>query len=217
MDQRIELLARRVDRLERSNRLSRILSIVAFGSLVAITQVPVLSATVQGVVAAHEFHLVSGSGQLEATLGSGPAGGALTFFDRTGARTVLVGMGPFGNWAGLTAFDANAALPGGSGIVRAHWGLSNSVGPTEFFKDESSMTRAVLFKSGANGQGLGYRLEFNDSANKLLTRVGESPDDQAAGLFLFDGNALLSGTGAVRGDWNIAATGGGTIAEDYLD
>src|SRR5579863_3223223 len=118
----LRALTRRVDRLERSNRMLKIVSLVALAAVIVATRIPITSAGPSGVINALQYNLYSRSGTLLATLGTNTSGfPSLTFFDATGKRLTQVGEADNGKGAGVYGFDNNAVLPG-KGVTRASFG-----------------------------------------------------------------------------------------------
>ena len=61
---------------------------------------------------------------------------------------------------------------------------------------------------GVNATGI-PSLTFYDANGKPLTQVGEGGQGKSAGLYAFDGDTLLAGTGMMRASLGVSAAGAG--------
>lgn len=228
MDARIDDLTARVSHLERTNRVMKVVYALGIAVAFASSQLPNLSAAPPPkTVTAQKFNLVNAAGFTLATLGGDANGGNLTFYDSQANKTVALGMGPTANHAGLTAFDGNLILPANdTPRVRAEWGLSNAVGPTESFMDFNGVPRAVF---SPNALDIDDALTFYDSDGDRVLQVGAHDDafgdTLGFGLRVFDGNNMAAGVGLVgivRAAWGIAGPGSefegiGSLVRDAQD
>ena len=159
----LRALTRRADHLERSNRMLKIVSLVALAAVIATSRIPITSAGQSGIINALQFNLFSRSGPLLATLGANTSGfPSLAFFDAAGKRLTQVGEADNGKGAGIFGFDGNALLPG-KGVQRAGFGVS------------------TVAAGGGESDGSGIaRIE-----------TGITSDSSSSGLTLYDAKSVL--------------------------
>jgi hypothetical protein len=189
MDNQIGALSERVARLEKSNRMMKVVVAVAVLGMAAMTSTPQLLAKTGrklasvdvGTVTAERINLVNGTGQIVAVLGTSTAGAGLVFVDSMGQWLLALGANLNGTsqTAGLAFFDGNVVLPG-KGVTRAALGIS--------------------------GDGAGL-VAFNGAGNPALTS-GVTVDGTSAGSFASDSN------GYARAGFGNATNGSGFFAGD---
>ena len=209
MSDSIEPLLRRIERLERANRTMKFAVgtvLLAFFAIGATADVQFPHGPKQ--LDAQRFNLVTRNGKLLASLGAGPNGGSLTFFDSSGRAEMLVGTSASVTTPsiGVAAFDGNDIIPG-KGNARFVLAVdSTTAGESVFDQNGVSRLSNVLSSDGASdgtfvfdstgtlrgGLGIGNNgpgVFFDDS--KGVTRIleGITADDSAASLALLDSNA----------------------------
>lgn len=139
----LRLIKERVQRLERGNRMLKVVNLVALAAVVATTRIPGIWATPTTSISAEKFILESPSGKTLATLGVNASGfPSLTFFDASGKRLTQVGEADNGKSAGVYGFDDNALLAG-KGVLRASFGIS-SAGAGEAEYDGNGIQRVGI-------------------------------------------------------------------------
>src|SRR5208282_3497483 len=192
---RAEAAARR-----RSNRIVKIgcgviaAACLAFGAIPRASSSPSLKS-----VMAEQFVLVDGSGRTRATLGAPPAGDgdgfALTFYDRNGKQTAM--LGEFSDdTESLSFWDGNEIVPG-AGRFRLAAGIggptSKSQGPGYGLYDDTGAQRAVLASSLDQKSSVVALIDTNG------TSVGLSNNEtsNAAGFFANDANGVNREFGGV--------------------
>jgi hypothetical protein len=214
----IESLTRRVERLERSNFILKIVNAGVVAAVVAVVQLPSLLALTSPVkvVTAQKFNLATAGGILLASLGPSPGGSALTFYDSGGHATVAVGMQADGVIAGIETFDGNTYVPG-LGKTRAIFGEANTdangggIGLGIFDpsgkvrltlgtkRDASTGSSLALYDAGGNLRS-GVDVDFVNNFTGLFTiysntktssSFGATLDDNSAGGFVNDHNGTL--------------------------
>ncbi len=115
----LRALTRRVDRLERSNRVLKIVSLVALAAVIVATRIPITSAGPSGVINALQYNLYSRSGTLLATLGTNTSGfPSLKFFDSTGNALLRLAKRTTARLPEYTALTATLCSP--EKVCRAH-------------------------------------------------------------------------------------------------
>jgi hypothetical protein len=217
----LDAMARRIERLERSNRAMKLLALGAIFVCIGLNAGPALSAFPHGPkkIDAQSFNLVSPKGALLATLAQGVNGGYLAFFDANGKAEMLVGTSASAadKSIGVATFDGNALMPG-NGVARQVWAMGTaSIGNSifdassnarlsnvtagdgsnagSFFYDASQTLRAGI-GAGTNGPGA----FFNDSTGTARLLEGVLADDSGASLSIMNTDAThtladLSGRG----------------------
>ena len=204
MDNGIDMMMRRIERLERSNRVMKYIALGAVVGCIALNALPAGSVVFPHGpkrVDAESFNLISPKGVLLATLQAGANGGQLAFFDATGKAEMLVGNG--GTAAspsvGTAIFDGNAVFPNSNGVKdRVFEGISANLGVTtvgQFLLDPSGNSRLTntINNDGTNavsiyydgiqdraGIGLGTNgpgLYFDDSNHNARILESVTPDD----------------------------------------
>lgn len=215
-DERLEEMASRLDRVERANRVMKILGAVAFAAMIPVASV--VAAKIPTKTVSREFDLVSSTGQTTAALVSLSGKPNLLFFDRNGKTVVGVGIDPNGIGAGIAVLDGNTLLPG-TGTARNAWGVTTSgpqagIGDTTFDRNGTERTRwgdaiddslSGYFLFDATGglrTGVEYdpAVNFNgffgqDGSGHNLSLLGNATDNTASFMQLFDS----SGVQRVRG------------------
>jgi len=201
MDEQIGTLSRRVERLERSNRINRILCSLAVGTVVVVGQLPSIWADKNGPksFSAQQFLLVDNSGRTTAALAPAPAGGAaLTFYDPNGARTVSFGFADDAKLAGTILYDGNT-IEAGNGIRRGSFDvtargseLGGQVTAGGFGWDVEGPDGNRLAQGGARFDGVvrGTFTFDSDGSQRTFTGVA-SPT--LAGSFVSDANGNIRG------------------------
>jgi hypothetical protein len=178
MDDRIESLARRVERLERSNLVLKIVNVGVVAAVVAMAQLPsILALTPVKVVSAQKFNLVTAGGITIASLAPSPGGSALTFYDSGGHPTVAVGMQADGVVAGIETFDGNTYVPG------------------------TGKTRAVLGETNTDANGGGIGAAVFDPNEKVRLTLGTARDASTGSSFL-----VYDTTGTLRAGVDVDLT-----------
>lgn len=76
-----------------------------------------------------------------------------------------------------------------------------------------SRSGTLLATLGTNTSGF-PSLTFFDATGKRLTQVGEADDGKSAGVYGFDGNAILGGKGVERSGFGVGTTGAGMGLSD---
>lgn len=190
MDNRIELVTRRLKRLERSNRMLKVLAAVAFAVLIGFSRLPTPSATSAApkTFSAQQFVLVDGAGTALATLGAGPHGGAvLTFFDSQGKRVIGVGAFDGNNGDGLAFYDGNTFVPSANPRYRGSVGISTSgvggnvAGPNGAFR--------VGWGSATDGSAPGFATyDQNGVIRTASLNTASSNSSGIAGHIVYDSN-----------------------------
>jgi hypothetical protein len=195
MDEQVAFLSRRVERLERSNRISLALSGLAVAAVVVVGQLPPILADGNGPksFSAQEFVLVDHSGRTTARLAAAPKGGAaLTFYDPKGKRTVAFGFTDDANQAGADLYDGNI-LAAGSGILRGGIGIG---GPNLAGQPNRGpgiglaiwQPNGHFALSASTGlDGTGQATQIFDSNGNVRTYEGFGTSEQV-GLFVSDAN-----------------------------
>ena len=217
----LETMLQRIDRLERTNRAMKLIAIGAILLCVAFKAGPALSAFPHGpkAINAESYNLVSPNGTLIATLGRGPNGGFLAFYDAKGKPEMLVGTSSSATDKsfGVAEFDGNQLLPGtgvsrlvmaassqtlGSSIFDAKGmpRLSNVTAGDgsnagSFFYDQNGTLRAGI-GNGTNGPGT----FFQDSNGTARILEGVTGDDLATSFAMRDTNSNLVADISARGD-----------------
>jgi hypothetical protein len=209
-DGTIDTMLRRIEHLERSNRVMKFIALGAIVASVALNALPAMSAFPHGPkrIDAQSFNLVSPKGALLATLAQGVNGGYLAFFDTNGKAEMLVGTSASAadKSIGVATFDGNALLAG-TGIARQVWAMdSTSIGNSIFdaagnvrlsnvtagdgsnagsFFYDATPTLRVGIGAGNSGPGL----FFNDSTGTSRLLEGVSSDDSAVSLSMMNAEA----------------------------
>jgi hypothetical protein len=217
----LEAMLQRIDRLERTNRAMKLVAIGAILACIALKAGPALSAFPHGpkMIDAERFNLVTPNGTLVATIGRGPNGGFLAFYDNNGKAEMTVGTSATvgDKTFGVAEFDGNQLLAGKGinrlilaaspttlgesvydpkGIAR----LSNVTGSDgsnagSFFYDQNGTLRAGI-GLGTNGPGT----FFQDSNGTARVLEGVTGDDSATSFAMRDINSNLLADISARGD-----------------
>jgi len=175
VEERLEQMSKRLERAEQANRAMKLWGSIAIGLLVAVgpfaSSVMAKAKPKAKVVTASAFNLESG-GKVVASLAIVDGQPNLEFFDTAGKPVIAVGIDPLalptGHAAGITVFDGNADIPGGSGDARAIFGITPS------------------------GTGAGEGSGTFDASGSQRSFVGSAPDGSYAGAYFDDP------TGAIR-------------------
>lgn len=209
MSDSIEPLLRRIERLERANRAMKLAAAGAVLAWIGLGAVPA-SSFPHGPrqLDAQRFNLVTRDGKLLASLGAGPNGGSLAFFDASGRAEMLVGTSASTATPsiGVAAFDGNDVIPG-SGKARFVLAVDSAAAGESVF-DQNGVDRlsTVLAADGSSdgtfffdstgtlrgGLGIGSGgpgVFFDDSKGVARVLEGVTADDTAASLALLDSNA----------------------------
>jgi len=216
---------RRIERLERSNRAMKFLALGAIVASVAFNALPAGSVVFPHGpkrLDAESFNLVSPKGVLLASIGQGPNGGYLAFFDAAGKAEMLVGTSATtgDHTIGVATYDGNALMPG-SGKARQVWAqnsttIGNSIydgngkvrlsnvtagdgsNAGSFFYDANQTLRAGI-GNGTSGPGA----FFEDSTGTARLTQGISADDSTTSFAMFN-------TGATIPLYDLSAVGDGS-------
>ena len=168
IEERLETMALRLERVERVNRLLKVWGSIAVAVLIAAgpfaSNVMAKAKKAPKAVTASAFNLES-NGKIVATLGVFFGQPDLTFFDSSGKLVVALGIVGPGQGAGMSVYDGNAAVPGGSGIARV----------------------AVGVTPGANEEGVATYT----AANVLQSSVGSAEDGTFSGALFSDASGGL--------------------------
>ena len=212
MDDRIEVLTRRIERVERSNRLMKIWGGVAIALMLVTTQVPNILANNPHPVPMSTTNLnpVSGSGQVLATLGAAPGGAALTFFDSAGNKTTSMGMVSNGNGAGIQAFDGNTLAPG-TGVVRAGFGVGGASSGAPGFGalvlgPGPSNVFLASFGTGPDTSPLVPSVVIDDTNGVPRAGIDSDAANNFAGFFEHDASGVTRAAIGASLDGNLALT-----------
>jgi len=174
VEERLEQLSKRLERAEQANRTMKIWGSIAIGLLIAVgpfaSNVMAKAKPKAKVVTASAFNLESG-GKIVASLEMVEGQPNLVFLDTASKPVVGVGIDPAalpsGHAAGMTIFDGNADIPGGTGIARAIFGITPS------------------------GTGAGEGSGTFDSTGKQRSFVGSAPDGSLTGAYFYDTTGAL--------------------------
>src|SRR5271163_1070371 len=167
IEERLEQMSRRLERAEQANRAMKIWGSIAIAVLVAAGPFAsnVMAKAKPKVVTASAFNLES-AGKIVASLEMVEGQPNLVFLDTASKPVVGVGIDPAalpsGHAAGMTIFDGNADIPGGTGIARAIFGITPS------------------------GTGAGEGSGTFDSTGKQRSFVGSAPDGSLTGAYFYD-------------------------------
>jgi len=169
IEERLEEMSRRLERVERANRAMKIWGSIAAAAMVAFGSGSfasnVLAKTkVTAKVVAQEFDLETATGQVKASLKDTGGVPVLEFFDASEKLVVGVGLASTTS-AGITVFDGNSVLAG-SGVPRNTWGVT----------------------AGASG-GIGG-VTF-DGSGKVRTLWGDAVNESFSGISFFDSNGAF--------------------------
>jgi hypothetical protein len=172
IEERIEGMARRLERAERANRTMKIWGSIAFATLIAFGSGPFASAAKPKTkkIEAEEIDLIAPGGHILATLGVSSAGTGLVFFDSAEKKTLFLGNGADGTSTGLATLDGNSIFAG-TGQVRTFFGESNA--------------------KNASGGGLGFSVL--DGAGKSRVLAGTTPDFTEGVMETVDPNGSTAG------------------------
>ena len=199
IEERLETMALRLERVERVNRLLKVWGSIAIAALIAagpFASNVMAKAKPPKAVTASAFNLES-NGKIVATLGVFSGQPDLAFFDSTGKLVVAMGITGVGQGAGISVYDGNAAVPGGTGKARVAVGVV----PTENAEGIETFTAAGAVQSsvGSAEDGTFSGGSFYDASGGL--RAGIEYDPAAAinfsGVYSTDGNGhTLSSLGS---------------------
>lgn len=172
IEERLETMALRLERVERVNRLLKVWGSIAVAALVAAgpfaSNVMAKAKKAPKAVTASAFNLES-NGKIVATLGVFNVGNGLqpdlAFFDSSGKLVVAMGIVGTGLGAGMSVYDNNAAIPGGTGIPRVEVGVT----------------------PGANEEGIATYT----AAGLVQSSVGSAEDGTFSGGLFYDASGSL--------------------------
>ncbi len=173
VEKRLEQLSKRLERAEQANRAMKLWGSIAIGLLVAVGPFAsnVMAKAKAKVVTASAFNLESG-GKIVASLEMVEGQPNLVFLDTASKPVVGVGIDPAalpsGHAAGMTIFDGNADIPGGSGDARAIFGIT---------------------PSGTGGRR--RQRHFRLRSGNQRSFVGSAPDGSLAGAYFYDATGTL--------------------------
>ena len=175
IEERIEGMAKRLERAERANRAMKIWGSIGFAALIGLGAGPFASSagakpkpkTPAIVSATQEIDLESG-GNIVASLRMVSGKPNLVFFDSAGKTVVDVGIVgttlPTGHSAGMAVLDGNEDIPG-TGKVRASFGVTPS-GPT------ASVGTGTFDGNGVVRSAVGSTVDGSIAYNLLYDATG---------------------------------------------
>lgn len=211
MEQSLDTLMKRVDRLERNNRMMKRIALVAVVGAVLTASVPqAFSKTHRtpkkalvsaNVIQAQMIQLLDDNGNLVAVLGTRGKSAGLVFFDSKGKLSLALGEDENANKpsAGLVMLDGNAFLPG-NGVARTALGISGD--GAGFVALDGNQKPALLGGVSADGTGSGsFTMDSNGYA-----RAGFGNGSNGSGLFVQDANNRTRIVSGVAGDGSKAGT-----------
>jgi hypothetical protein len=194
MSDGIEPLLLRIERLERANRTMKFAVaglLIAFFAIGAAPEVKFPHGPRQ--IDAQRFNLVTRDGKLLASLGAGPNGGSLAFFDASGRAEMLVGTGAGAPSIGVAAFDGNDLIPG-NGNARFVLAVdSNAAGESVF--DQNGTTRLSNVLTSNNSSDGTF---FYDATGTLRGGIGIGSN--GPGVFLDDSKGVARILEGITGD-----------------
>jgi len=224
IEERFEGLARRLERAERANRAMKIWGSIAFAVLIGFGSGSFASnATAKPkppaiLTATREIDLSSG-GATVASLRIVSGQPNLVFYDSAGKVVEDIGISPTalptGHAAGVAVYDGNADIPGGTGKIRASFGVTPSgslagvgmgtydANGVERSSDGSAIDGSfdgVAFydATGANRTGVSYfpSTNFNgfysdDASGNGRASMGAGADGTYSGSFISDAAGKL--------------------------
>lgn len=240
MDSQINALSERVARLEKANRVMKMIVAVTVLAVGAMTSTPQLLAKTAkkmasldaGVITAQRINLVNAADQTVAVLGTDGNSAGLVFVDNSGKWLLALGasLGASNSSAGLVLYDGNSVLPGASKVQQQRVGVGissqgagltamNGAGQTVLVSgvtaDSSSAGSQALDSSGFARAGFGIASNgsgffANDSNNVTRYVAGVAPDGTEAGTATYDA------TGVTRYVAGVALSGAqaGTVTYD---
>jgi len=179
MEQDIEPLMERLDRLERENsrirrsaRWMKFIMAPAIAICIAISSVPQALSKGPSLkeISAQQINLVGDGGRVLASLGTTTDGTVLTFFDSSERKTLTIGNSADGTFAGLATYDGNSIFAG-TGRFRTSFGEANASNPV--------------------AGGLGFSVV--DPAGKFRVAAGTTPDVTQGFLETIDPNGSTAG------------------------
>lgn len=191
MEQSIDALIQRIERVERSNRILKRMALLAVAGAVLTASVPqafskthrppARALVAANVIQTQMLQLLDANGNMVAVLGTRGNSAGLVFFDNKGKTALALGEDQNANKpsAGLVVLDGNAFMPG-NGVARAALGI--------------------------NGDGAGVTALDGDQKPALVG--GVNADGTGAGAFTMDSN------GHARSGFGNAANGTGFFAQD---
>jgi hypothetical protein len=216
VEDRLEAMATRLERVERVNRLMKVWGSIAIAVLVAAgpfaSNVMAKRTKEPKAVTASAFNLES-DGVVVASLGIFNGQPTLVFLDNSGKPVMRVGIDgaatiPTGHPVGITVFDGNADIPGGTGVTRATFGVT----PSGSAKGEgmSTFDATAVQRSFAGSNGTFSGAFFYDPAGTIRSGVQYNPSTNFTGVFSSSETGVtLSASGSY-----IAADSGIGIQED---
>jgi hypothetical protein len=172
LEERLEAMAVRLERVEKINRLLKIWGTIAIVALIGSGPFAsnVIAKPAPKVVTASAFNLVS-SGKTVASLSIFNGQPSLVFFDNAGKTVMGVGIDgaltlPTGHGVGIGVYDGNADIPG-TGKIRAAFGVTPS------------------------GPLAGVGAQTFDGNGELRSAIGATIDSSVELAFFFDGTGTL--------------------------
>ncbi len=198
-EERLEEIAKRLERAEKANRAMKVWSSIGFAALMALGAGPFASnaRAKKGppaiVTATQEIDLESG-GHIVASLRLVAGKPNLVFFDSAGKTVVDVGINgaalPTGHAAGIAVLDGNEDIPG-TGKIRATLGVTPSgpgagVGMGTY--DGNGVLRSVM-GSGVDGSLPGVGTDLFDATGLIRTGLTYDPGTNFTGFFTEDASS----------------------------
>ena len=207
----IEIMLRRIDRLERSNRAMKFIVLGAIVACVALNAFPAMSSVFPHGpkrVDAESFDLISPKGVLLATLAQTVNGGYLAFLDAKGNPEMTVGTGapdathPTTQSVGLAIFDGNALLPRTDtmpGVARMVWAGNATAGVTTVFGESIyDGNEMVRLSDATDGDGSNPGSFFYDASQTPRASIGTGTN--GPGVFFNDSTGTARFLEGVKGD-----------------
>lgn len=189
VEDRLEAMATRLERVERVNRLMKVWGSVAIAVLIAAgpfaSNVMAKKPKEPKAVNASAFNLES-NGVVVASLGIFNGQPTLVFLDNSGKLVMGVGVDgaatiPTGHPVGITVVDGNADIPGGTGVTRATFGVTPSGSAAGEGMGTFDATAVERSFAGSNGTFSGAI--FYDPAGALRTGAEYYPSGNFNGVF----------------------------------
>jgi hypothetical protein len=215
IEERLEQMSRRLERAEQANRAMKIWGSIAIAVLVAAgpfaSSVMAKAKPKAKVVTASAFNLESGGNTVASleVVGGQPT---LIFLDPIGKPVIGIGINstslPTGHAAGVEVFDGNADIPGGTGVVRADFGVTpsgTSAGEGIGTFDSTGNQRSFVGSAPDGSLAGGY---FYDATGTIRTGVQYDPainfngvfSDSETGVNLFSAGSVIAATSSLQED-----------------
>jgi len=197
IEERLETMALRLERVERVNRLLKVWGSIAVAILIAagpFASNVMAKAKTPKAVTASAFNLES-NGKTVATLGLFNLGNGLqpdlVFYDSSSKPVVAMGIVGAGLGAGMSVYDGNAAIPGGTGKARVEVGVTPSINE----EGVATYTAAGVVQSsvGSAEDGTFSGGLFSDASGGLRAGIEYYPAApfNFSGVFSEDGSAHM--------------------------